>query len=67
MINNPNNGHTTTKEEFLSGSRRMSDLVSPYAAIDFACVREELYTQVKGELSVPVLPIHLYLTSPWDS
>ncbi|MDR1376919.1 MAG: hypothetical protein LBJ22_05365 [Synergistaceae bacterium] len=66
MINNPNNGHTTTKEEFLSGSRRMSDIISPYAAIDFACVREELYAQMTEELDVPVLPLHLYLTSPWE-
>jgi hypothetical protein len=66
MVNNPNNGRTTTREEFLSGSRRMSDMVSPYAAIDFACVREELYPQVKDRLNVPVLPIRLYLTPPWS-
>lgn len=62
MVNNPNNGQTTTKEEFVSGIKRMSDIISPYAAIDFACVREELYDQVKAEADVPVLPIHLYLT-----
>jgi hypothetical protein len=67
MINNPNNGPTTTKEEFLTGSRRMFDIVSPCAAIDFVCVSEELYAQVKNELSVPVLPLHLYLTSPWST
>jgi DNA polymerase III delta prime subunit len=62
MINNPNNGHTTTKEEFLSGNRQMQDIIYPYAVIDFACVREELYTQVKDELNIPVLPVHLYLS-----
>jgi hypothetical protein len=65
MVNNPNNGHTTTEEEFLFGSRRMSDIVSPYASIDFACVREELYARVENKLNVPLLPIRLYLTSPW--
>jgi hypothetical protein len=62
MISNPNNGHTTTKEEFLSGSRQMHDIISLYAAIDFACVREDLYTQVKNALNIPILPIHLYLS-----
>ncbi|MDR1379338.1 MAG: hypothetical protein LBJ36_09860 [Synergistaceae bacterium] len=70
MVNNPNNGYTTTKEEFLSGCRRMSNIVSPYAVIDFACVHEELYVQVKdelkNELDVPVLPIHLYLPDLWN-
>ena len=66
MINNPNNGQTTTKEEFISGSMRMRDIISPHASVDFACVREELYDQVKNELNMLILPIHLYLSRPWD-
>lgn len=65
MVNNPNNGLTTTEKEFLAGNKKMADMVNPYITVDFACVREELYDQVKDLAGVPVLPIHLYLTYPW--
>ncbi len=65
MVNNPNNGLTTTEEEFLTGSRRMSGMVTPYIAVDFACVREDLLDRVETRSDVPVLPIHLYLTYEW--
>lgn len=29
MVNNPNNGLSTTKKEFLEGHQRMSELVNP--------------------------------------
>ncbi len=65
MINNPNNGLTTTEKEFLEGNEKMAAMVNPYIAVDFACVREDLYDTVKDKAGVPVLPIHLYLTCPW--
>ena len=65
MVNNPNNGLTTTEKEFLEGNEKMAAMVNPYIAVDFACVREELYEAVKDKAGVPVLPIHLYLTYPW--
>lgn len=65
MVNNPNNGLSTTKKEFLEGHRRMSEIVNPYIAVEFACVKEELYDEVKDLTDVPLLPIHLYLTYPW--
>lgn len=65
MVNNPNNGITTTAKEFTEGSRKMSEMVSPYIAVDFACVQETLYEEVKDQSEVPLLPIHLYLTYPW--
>lgn len=65
MINNPNNGITTTSREFVEGSRKMAEMVTPYIAVDFACVKEDLYEEVKDFSDVPVLPIHLFLTYPW--
>lgn len=65
MVNNPNNGITTTEKEFVEGSRKMAEMVTPYIAVDFACVKEDLYDAVKGQSDVPVMPIHLYLTYPW--
>lgn len=65
MINNPNNGITTTKEEVLEGINRMKELVSPYLELDFACVKEDLYEEVKAEGVEKLLPIKLYLTYEW--
>ncbi len=65
MVNNPNNGLTTTAREFIEGSRKMAEMVTPYIAVDFACVREDLFAQVKDQSDVPVMPVHLYLTYPW--
>lgn len=65
MVNNPNNGITTTEKEFVEGCRKMSEMVTPYIAVDFACVKEDLYEAVKDSTDVTVFPIHLYLTYPW--
>ncbi len=65
MVNNPNNGLTTTAEEFVEGCKKMSEIVSPYIAVDFACVKEDLYEQVKDICEVPLMPVHLYLTYEW--
>lgn len=65
MINNPNNGVTTTAGEFLEGLERMAEMVRPYKPLDFACVREGLYGEVAGKTDVPLFPVHLYLTYPW--
>ena len=55
----------TTAKEFIEGSRKMSEMVTPYIAVDFACVREDLYEEVKDSSDVPVFPVELYLTYPW--
>ncbi len=65
MVNNPNNGLTTTAREFLEGSRKMAAMVTPYIAVDFACVREDLLDEVREASEVPVMPVHLYLTYEW--
>ena len=43
----------------------MSEIVSPYIAVDFACVKEDLYEQVKDVCDVPLMPVQLYLTYEW--
>lgn len=65
MINNPNNGLTTTGEEFLEGCQKMKDMVSPYMGMDFACVQDTLYDEVKDKYEGTLMPIHLYLTYEW--
>lgn len=65
MINNPNNGITTTAGEFLEGCRKMEEMVTPYKPIDFACVQDTLYDSVKDKFEGILVPIHLYLTYEW--
>lgn len=65
MVNNPNNGLTTTSKEFVEGNRKMAEMITPFIGVDFSCVREELYEEVKDQSDSPVFPIHLYLTYPW--
>ena len=65
MVNNPNNGLTTTTQEFLDGCAKMDEIISPYAELKYACVKEELYEEVKDSQKIPVFPIHLYLTYEW--
>lgn len=65
MINNPNNGASTTADEFLEGLSKMEAMVRPYKPLDFACVKEDLYEEVKTLTDVPLFLVHLYLTYPW--
>lgn len=65
MINNPNNGITTTEEEVLAGLSRMETMIKPYMELAFACVNEDLYPQVVQEWPGRLLPLHLYLTYEW--
>lgn len=65
LVNNPNFGHTTNAAEVLEGCKRMADMVTLYMPIDFACVKEDLYEEVKAKADIEILPLHLYLTYPW--
>ncbi|MCI9134515.1 MAG: hypothetical protein HFI31_10045 [Lachnospiraceae bacterium] len=65
MISNPNNGYSTTLEEFLEGDKRMKEILKPYAEVAFSCVREELYHQAKEKTEMPLMPVHLYFKYEW--
>ena len=65
LISNPNTGAGTTKEEFLEGNSKMLAMLAPYRPVDFACVREELYPEIKEKCEIPVFPVRLYLTYDW--
>ncbi len=66
IISNPNMGLKTDIEEVVEGNTKLDKLISPYKKLDFACVREKLYEETKQRLRLPVMPLHLYLTYPWD-
>ncbi|WP_217805835.1 hypothetical protein [Sporomusa malonica] len=65
MISNPNNGITTTAEEVIEGNRKMAEMIGPLLDIEFICVSDNLYDEVKDKTDIPVLPIRLYLTYEW--
>jgi hypothetical protein len=66
MISNPNNGISTTVEEVLEGNLKMREMIGELVNIEFTCVNDTLYKAVKEKTSVPLMPIHLYLTYPWN-
>lgn len=65
LVSNPNNGVTTTLEEFLEGHRRTVELVGPYLPVAFACAREEIAGEAARAVDAPVLPLRLELVYPW--
>ena len=65
IVPNPNNGVTTTVEEFAEGHRRTVELISPYLPVTFACAREGIAAEAAKAADVPVLPIRLELVYPW--
>ncbi len=66
MISNPNNGVSTTVEEVLEGNLKILEMIGALINIDFTCVNETLYEKVKSKTDIPLMPIHLYLTYPWN-
>lgn len=65
MINNPNIGPETSVDDFISGVVKMSEMITPYKEIEFACVNQHLFEHVKGKVSTEVMPLNLYLTHEW--
>lgn len=66
LVSNPNIGSSTKKTEIIEGHKKLDKILAPYMAIDFACVTEKWYDEVKDEISVPVMPLRLHLQYPWD-
>ncbi|MGL5436242.1 MAG: hypothetical protein ACRDBO_12720 [Lachnospiraceae bacterium] len=67
LISNPNIGSDTGEQEVTEGHKRLEQMVAPYRPITFTCVKEELYEAVKEKLTLPVMPLHLYVTYPWNA
>lgn len=71
IISNPNVGPATTVEEVTEGHQKVKNMIEEYIPIDCMCVMEELYPQLsqwaERQTNLPLLPIKLYLTSPWNA
>ncbi|WP_312339989.1 nucleotide-binding protein [Anaerospora hongkongensis] len=66
LISNPNNGISTTAEEVLAGNIKMLEMIGPQMEIEFTCVSDTLYGEIRDRTDISLMPIHLYLTYPWD-
>ena len=66
MISNPNNGILTTVEEVLDGNLKTVEMIGSLMNIEFTCVSDTLYEEVKERIDVPLMSIHLYLTYQWN-
>ena len=67
VIASPHVGRATSVSEFLAGGAHLIDLIGHYAEIDFAIVMDSLYEEVKHASPLPLVPIHLYLSYPWEA
>ncbi len=66
LITNPNMGYATDRAQVVEGQRKIESWIAQYKPVDFMCVHEGLWDEVREAVSVPLLPLHLYLTYPWE-
>ena len=67
IISNPNLGFETTAEEFAAGIESTRQMLERYVPVAGACVREEIYPDAAALTTLPLLPLHLYLTYEWNN
>ena len=64
FVGNPNLGIRTTQEEVLEGLRHLKETLDGCVEVAFGCVWDELWPMEAEGL--PLAPLHLYLTYPWE-
>ncbi len=65
IIGNPNLGYATNVYEFMEGLDKLDELLEGITVVNSACVRKDLYDDVKDQTDKFLLPIELYLTYSW--
>jgi hypothetical protein len=65
ILANPNLGYETSAEEFLLGLEKTDELFNGYTIVNSACVRRDIYEEVKGKTDKSLVPIDLFLTYSW--
>lgn len=66
IIGNPNLGTGTTAQDVLEGVAHLAELVGPYKHIEFLCAKRDLVREVAAGQDLPVFPLTLFLTYPWN-
>lgn len=65
ILGNPNLGYMTSGDEFIHGLEKIDDLFDGLTTVNSACVRKDIYEEVKDRTEKFLLPIDLYLTYEW--
>lgn len=65
ILGNPNLGYATTTDEFTEGIKRIDELFDGYTHVNSACVRKDIYEEVKERTDKMLIPIDLFLTYSW--
>ncbi len=65
VLANPNLGYATTADEFIEGLEKTDELLKEFTKVNSACVRRDLYEEVKGRTDKNLVPIDLFLTYSW--
>lgn len=65
VLGNPTLGYSTTAEDFMEGLDRLDELMGGLTVVNSACVKRELYDEIKDKTDKYLLPMELYLTYSW--
>lgn len=65
MLGNPNLGYTTSVNEFMEGLRKIDELLNGFTVVNSACVRRDIYDEVRELTDKTLIPIDLFLTYSW--
>ena len=65
MLGNPNLGYNTTADEFLYGLDRIDELLDGFTLVNSACVRRDIYDDVRRRTDKSLVPLDLFLTYSW--
>ena len=65
LLGNPNLGCATSADEFIHGLDKIDALFEGLAVVNSACVRKDLYDELKDRTTKSLIPIELYLTYDW--
>lgn len=65
ILGNPNLGYATTANEFMEGLRRIDELLDGFTVVNSACVRRDIYDEVRELTDKSLVPIDLFLTYSW--
>ena len=65
ILGNPNLGYATTVNEFMEGLDRIDELLDGFTVVNSACVRRDIYDEVRERTDKSLVPLDLFLTYSW--
>jgi ABC-type oligopeptide transport system ATPase subunit len=65
ILGNPNLGYSTSVNEFMEGLDRIDELLDGFTVVNSACVRRDIYDEVRVRTDKSLIPLDLFLTYSW--